>query len=144
MSDESNGQSAIPLSADTVAQVTQTLDEGEAGVFAFASALSGRTEEVILLSEGAAEELADTLGRFGDALTVRIFAAVTLADLGLDDIVAALGADPATIAEQVARLESGGFLFHLDVDGRRVYAAGNPPLKRFFAKRFAPDRRFHP
>lgn len=144
MSDESKGQSARPLSADTVARAMQTLGEGGAGVFAFASALSGRTEEVILLSEEVAEELADTLGRFGDALTVRIFAAVTLADLGLDDIVTVLGADPATIAEQVARLESGGFLFHLDADGRRAYAAGNPPLKRFFAKRFAPDRRFHP
>ena len=144
MSGTPNDQSVLPLSAAEVAGIVESLGEGGAGVFTFASATAGRTVDVILLTVGAAEELADGLGRFGDALTVRIFAAVTLADLGLADIAAAVGADEATVAGQVERLESGGFLFHLDSGGTRLYAAGNPPLKRFFAKRFAPDRRLHP
>jgi hypothetical protein len=144
MSDQPTHPSASGLAAEDVARTLSALGEGEAGLFAFVSGLSGRTEEIILLSESVAEELADLLGRFGDALTVRIFAAVTLTDLGQADIAVAAGADEATVAGQIARLESGGFLFHRDVGGARLYAAGNPPLKRFFTKRFAPDRRFHP
>lgn len=133
-----------PLSAAEAAEAGMALGEGEAGVFTFTSTLSDRTALVILLSDGAAEALADTLGRFGDELTVRIFAAVTLDDLPLADLAAVLATDEATVKAQVERLESGGFLFHMDGDGGRFYAAGNPPLKRFFAKRFAPDHRFHP
>lgn len=143
MSEEAN-RPADEISADDVAQIRDALGEGEAALLGYVSAESGRSGEIILLSDDAAEELAALLGRFGDALTVRIFAAVTLVDLPLGDLAAVVGADETTVAEQVERLESGGFLFHLDSDGTRFYAAGNPPLKRFFAKRFAPDHRFHP
>lgn len=144
MSDSPEKPAIPPLTAAEAAWAADSLGDGEAGVFPFASALTGRTVDVILLAEDVADELADLLGRFGDALTVRIFAAVTLADLSLAEIAAAIGVDEKAVSGQVERLESGGFLFHVDSGGTRLYAAGNPPLKRFFAKRFAPERRFHP
>lgn len=143
MSDGTNGGGVPALSAAEAARRLQALGEAGAGAFTFASSC-GRTVEVILLAGTAADELAALLGRFGDALSVRIFAAVTLADLPLADIAAAVGADEPTVAEQLERLEGGGFVFHLDSGGIRLFAAGNPSLKRFFAKRFAPDHRFHP
>lgn len=104
----------------------------------------GKPSVAILLSEPVADELSVLLGRFGDALTVRIFAAVTLAELGVADIAALVGGDSDDVAAEIGRLEGGGFVIPREAGGETVYGAGNPPLRRFFARRFAPDVKLHP
>lgn len=137
-------RSGLALTADEVAKARAGLDDGGAVVLACVGAASGREEGIILLSETAAEDLAVTLGHFGGPLAVAIFAAVTLTELSAEDIAIATGADGGAVREEIARLESAGFLYSRPVDGPPHFAAGNPSLKRFFAMRFAPGHRFHP
>jgi len=132
------------LTAEAVARARADLGEGGAVLLPCVGAASGRDEAVILLSEAAAGELAAALGHFGGPLAVAIFAAVTLTDLAAEDIVLATGAGEAEVLDEIARLESTGFLYRRPVDGVARFAAGNPPLRRFFAMRFAPGHRFHP
>lgn len=132
------------LSAEAVAQARAGLGDGEATLVPCVSAITGREESIIVLSEAAAEELAAALGYFGGPLAVAIFAAVTLTELSAGEIAMLTGVGDDIAGEEIARLESGGFLYHQMVEGVPYFAAGNPPLKRYFAKRFAPEHRFHP
>jgi len=134
------------LSAEDVARAMRELAEagGDAALVPYVCPRSGRAGEIILLSDAAAESLAGLLGRFGDALTVKIFAAVTLSELDEADIATAVGGDAAEVGGQIARLAGGGFLVGEQIGGATLWAAGNPPLRRFFARRFAPDRKLHP
>ncbi|WP_316979265.1 hypothetical protein [Shumkonia mesophila] len=132
------------LTVEEIARARAGLGEGEAVLLPCVGAITGREETIILLAESAAEELAGALGYFGGPLAVAIFAAVTLTDLAAPDIALVTGVDDEAVQQEIARLESGGFLYHHQVDGTPYFAAGNPPLKRYFAKRFAPAHRFHP
>lgn len=132
------------LSAEAVAQARADLGDGEAALVPCVGALTGRQESIILLSESVAEELAAALGYFGGPLAIAIFAAVTLTELSVAEIATLTGVGDDIAGEEIARLESGGFLYHQTIDGTPYFAAGNPPLKRYFAKRFAPEHRFHP
>jgi hypothetical protein len=132
------------LTAEMVTQARAELGDGEAVLLPCVGAITGRDETIILLSEAAAEDLAGALGYFGGPLAVAIFAAVTLTELAAPDIVLVTGADDKAVREEITRLESGGFLYHQQVDGTPYFAAGNPPLKRYFARRFVPGHRFHP
>ena len=132
------------LTVEEIARARAGLGEGEAVLLSCVGAITGREETIILLAESAAEELAGALGYFGGPLAVAIFAAVTLTELAAPDIVLVTGADDETVREEIARLESGGFLYHQTLDGTPHFAAGNPPLKRYFTKRFAPEHRLHP
>lgn len=132
------------LTAELVVQARADLGDGGAVLLPCVGAVTERDETIILLSETAAEDLAGALGYFGGPLAVAIFAAVTLTDLAAPDIALVTGAGDEAVREEIARLESGGFLYHHLVDGTPYFAAGNPPLKRYFAKRFAPAHRFHP
>ncbi len=132
------------LTAEMVAHARAVMGDGEAALVPCVGALTGRAESIILLSEAAAEELAAALGYFGGPLAVAIFAAVTLTELSAAEIATLTGVGDDIAGEEIARLESGGFLYHQMVGGMPYFAAGNPPLKRYFAKRFAPEHRFHP
>ena len=132
------------LTAGMVTQARAELGDGEAVLLPCVGAITGRDETIILLSEAVAEELAGALGYFGGPLAVAIFAAVTLTELSAAEIATLTGIGDQIVGEEIARLESGGFLYHQQVDGTPYFAAGNPPLKRYFAKRFVPEHRFHP
>lgn len=132
------------IAAADVAAARAAMQPDGAALVPVSDPFPGRPAVALLLSDGAADELAATLGRFGDALTVRIFAAVTLAELGVADIVVLVGSDPDDVAAEIGRLEGGGFVVARQAGGDIVYGAGNPPLRRFFAKRFAPDVKLHP
>jgi len=144
MSEHTTPRSGHRPTAEDIVRARAGLGEGEAVLLPCVGAITGREEAIILLAEAAAEELAGALGYFGGPLAVAIFAAVTLTELAAPDIALATGADGEAVREEIARLESGGFLYHQQVDGTPYFAAGNPPLKRYFAKRFAPKHRFHP
>lgn len=144
MSEHPTPRSGHGLTAEDIARARADLGGGEAALLSCVGAVTGRDETIILLSEAAAEELAGALGYFGGPLAVAIFAAVTLTELAAPDIALVTGAGDEAVQEEIARLESGGFLYHQKVADTPYFAAGNPPLKRYFAKRFAPEHRFHP
>ncbi|MCG8508039.1 MAG: hypothetical protein MI741_02315 [Rhodospirillales bacterium] len=128
------------LSTADVAAARKNLEEQEAVLLTFESPLSDKPQETALLSYAAADALAATLGRFGGNATVKIFAALCPAELCLGDIALLIGAEEADVLAEIERLEGGGFVFRRQVDGVDFFAAGNPPLKRFFLKRFAPHK----
>jgi hypothetical protein len=140
MSENPNDPTPRSLTADDVAEARKGLSESDAVLLTFESGAFERAQETILLSDAAADALAATLGRFGGTTTVKIFAAVCPTDLCLGDIATLVGEDEAEVAAEVERLEGGGFVFRRPVDGIDYYAAGNPPLRRFFLKRFAPHK----
>ena len=144
MSEHPTPRSGHGLTAEDIGRARADLGEAEAALISCVGAVTGRDETIILLSEAAAEELAGALGYFGGPLAVAVFAAVTLTELAAPDIALVTGVGDEAVREEIARLESGGFLYHQEVDGTPYFAAGNPPLKRYFAKRFAPEHRFHP
>lgn len=144
MSEHPTPRSGPGPTTEDVARARADMGEGEAVLLPCVGAITGREEAIILLSEAAAEELAGALGYFGGPLAVAIFAAVTLTELAAPDIALATGADGEVVREEIDRLELGGFLYHQQVDGTPYFAAGNPPLKRYFAKRFVPGHQFHP
>lgn len=132
------------LTTEEVSRARAALGDDDAVLMPCVGAVSGREEAIIVLAEAAAEELAGVLGHFGGPLAVAVFAAVTLTELSATDIAAVTGGDEESVREEIARLESGGFLYRQQVGDTPYFAAGNPPLKRYFAKRFAPTYRTHP
>ncbi len=125
------------LSDSDVKKARQALGENDAIMVPYACKVSGKTEEILLVSDAAAEVLAATLGKFGGVLAVKIFAAVVSTELCEDDIATLMGEDGEVVLAETDRLAAGGFLFRLEIDGMNYFGAGNPPLRRFFLKRFA-------
>ncbi len=144
MGDPSIPNSGRIPSAEAMAAARSELGDSDAAILPCLGAVTGRDEAIILLSERAADELAGALGYFGGPLAVAVYAAVTLTDLSAPEIARVTGVDEGHVGEEIGHLESGGFLYHQTVDGVAYFAAGNPPLKRYFAKRFAPGYRTHP
>lgn len=138
--DNVNKPASRGLTPAAVADARQDLDQSEAVLLTFESPAFDRPQETILLSDPAAEALASTLGRFGGVTTVKIFAAVCPADLSLGEIAKLVGEGEKDVLAEIERLEDGGFVFRRQVEGTDYFAAGNPPLKRFFLKRFAPRK----
>ncbi len=101
---------------------------------------SGKPEKLLLVDDGAAEELAGALGYFGGPLAVKIFAAVSLADLCLHDLARAVDGDAEVFRAELAHLEESNFVYRREIGGVEHFAAGNPPLRRFFVKRFDPGK----
>ncbi|MDX9860384.1 MAG: hypothetical protein RBS99_05650 [Rhodospirillales bacterium] len=130
--------------AEEARRARADLGDGDAVLMPCVGAVSGREEIIIVLAEAAAEELAGVLGHFGGSLAVAIFAAVTLTELSAADIAAVTGSDEESVRHEIVRLESEGFLYRQQIGDTPYFAAGNPPLKRYFAKRFAPAYRNHP
>jgi hypothetical protein len=129
------------LSAEEIAQVRAELGDGPAVLLAFHNRLTGEADEVLVISERTAEDLAGSLGYFGLPETVVFFAAAATAELTEGDFAALVGGDPADVRAEIERMEQGGMLVRREVDGVACYSAGNPTLKRFFLKRFAPERK---
>ncbi|MBL6946416.1 MAG: hypothetical protein ISR47_07250 [Rhodospirillales bacterium] len=125
------------LSEIEVEKARQSLAGSDALVVPYACKVSGKTEEIVLVSDAAAENLATALGHFGGDVAVKIFASVVSTELCEFDIATLIGGDEKDVLAEIDRLEAGGFLFKQEVDGMNYYGAGNPPLRRFFLQRFA-------
>ena len=135
------GPQPAGLSAEEIARVRAELGDGPAVLLPFQSLCSGETEEVLVISEKTAEDLAGSLGYFGLPETAVFFAAASTAELTEGDFAALVGGDPADVRAEIERMEQGGLLVSREVGGITCFSAGNPPLKRFFLKRFVPERK---
>ncbi|MBT3359359.1 MAG: hypothetical protein HN403_06995 [Rhodospirillales bacterium] len=125
------------LTQDDVDAARQSLGDADAVLVPYMRKDSGRTEEILLVSDAAAEILAATLGKFGGTMAVKIFASVVSTELCERDIATLIGGEESEIRDEVDRLASSGFLFKQEIDGMIFFGAGNPPLRRFFLNRFA-------
>ena len=125
------------LSEIEVEKARQSLAGLEALLVPYTCKVSGKTEEILLVSDAAAENLAAALGHFGGDMAVKIFASVVSTELCECDIATLVGGDEKEVLAEIDRLEAGGFLFKQEIDGMNYFGAGNPPLRRFFLQRFA-------
>lgn len=128
------------LTPDAVDGAKRLEGDAEAGVLPVTQP-SGKDELVLLVRDDVAEQLASALGYFGGTVAVKIFAAVTLADLCLHDVARAVGGDDAEFRSELEHLEAGGFVYRRSIGGVDHFVAGNPSLKRFFTKRFGPGKK---
>ncbi len=129
------------LTAATVARAREQMGEEPAVLLPFRSRCTGDAAEVLVVSDETAEDLAGMLGYFGLPETVAIFAASCTADLAEDDIAALIGGDRAELRAEIERMVDSGILVRWESDGTAFFSAGNPPLKRFFVNKFAPQRK---
>ncbi|MBL6928050.1 MAG: hypothetical protein ISR44_02665 [Rhodospirillales bacterium] len=125
------------LSEIEVEKARRSLGDADAIMVPYTCKVSGKTEEILMVSEAAAEILAATLGKFGGVMAVKIFAAVVSTELCACDIATLMGEDEEDVLAEIDRLTEGGFLFGHEIDGMNYFGAGNPPLRRFFLSRFA-------
>ncbi len=125
------------LSDAEVEKARKSLGDDDAIMVPYTCKVSGKTEEILLVSDAAAEILAATLGRFGGIVAVKIFASVVSTELCECDIATLIGGEEEDVLAEIDRMEGSGFLFKQEIDGMNYYGAGNPPLRRFFLKRFA-------
>ena len=123
-----------------MSQARAGMDESGVAAVPYRCKLTGRTEELFLISDSAAEELAGTLGHFGGALAVKMFAAVLRTDLCECDIATLVGGEDQQVLTELDRLERQGFLVRRVVDGMDYYGSGNPPLRKFFLNRLTGGR----
>jgi hypothetical protein len=123
-----------------VARARTALDQSDTVTVPYHCRISGKNEELLLVSDSAAEELAGALGRFGSGLAVKIFAAVLRTELCECDIATLVGGEESEALAELHRLERRGFLVHRVVDGMNYYGAGNPPLRKFFLNRLTSGR----
>lgn len=129
------------LSAEDVARAREELGDGPAVLLPYTCKVTGETEEILLLSEKTAEDLAETMGYFDLPETVAIFAAVSTTELCECDIATLIGGDEGDVLAEIERMAAGGFLVSREIGGMAYFSAGNPPLKRFFLNRYAPERK---
>lgn len=124
-----------------VSQARAGLGDADSVAIPYPCRLSGKTGELFLISDSAAEELASTLGHFGGALAVKIFAAVLRTDLCECDIATLVGGEDEQVLAELDRLERRGFLVRREEEnGTTYFGWGNPPLRKFFLNRLTEGR----
>ena len=139
--DENRIPASPGLTAVAVARARAEMGEEPAVLLPFRSRDTGEAAEVLVVSDETAEGLAGMLGYFGLPETVAIFAATCTADLSEDDIAALIGGDRDELRAEIERMVDSGILVRWDSGGTTFFSAGNPPLKRFFVNKFAPQRK---
>lgn len=95
--------------------------------------LSGKAEEVLLLSQQRIEELSAIFSPLGDPLALKILYALISCELCECDIATLVEQDGGEVANRLDKLHSLGLLQHRKIQGMSYYSVAMEDLRDFLA-----------
>ena len=108
---------AACLDPTAVAEARETLSQHPTVSIPYHSKLSGKTEVVRLMSDGAAETIAGRLDEFAAPLPVKIMMALASAELCEADVVTLTGAGAEDVPGLLEELCAARYLMRRDIGG---------------------------
>jgi len=110
------------LEAETVRAAKGEMKGAAAGRVPFVCTLSGKKEEILLISDDAARRLATLIPALGGPLAQKIAAAILGAELCECDIATLTESDEGRVLDELERLEAIGVARSRKIEGMTYYA----------------------
>jgi len=110
------------LEAETVRAAKGEMKGAAVGRVPFVCTLSGKKEEILLISDDAARRLATLIPSLGGPLAQKIAASILGAELCECDIATLTESDEGRVLDELERLESIGVARSRKIEGMTYYA----------------------
>ncbi len=128
------------LERSTVEAAKKEMKGAAVGSVPFMCKLSGKREDILLLSDESARHLASMPNAIGGALTQKVLYAILGAELCECDIATLTESDEGRVLDELERLRSAGFVKRRKIDGMNYFALANLDLENKLATGLAEVR----
>lgn len=110
------------LEQGTVRTAKEEMKGASVGKVPFVCKLSGKTEDILLLSDESAQRLASMPDAIGGPLTQKILCAILGAELCECDIATLTEGEEGKVLDELERLRSAGIVKCREIEGMKYYA----------------------
>lgn len=117
------------LEPETVRAAKGEMEGAAVGNVPFVCTLSGKKEEILLVSDDAAKRLSDLLPSIGGPLVQKIAAAILGAELCECDIATLTEADEGRVLDALERLRAAGAAKSREIEGMTYYSLADGEMR---------------
>ncbi len=125
------------LETSDVAQAKQAATGKPFAMVSFVCRLSGQQEQVVLLSQESATDLAESMSPLSDPDSLRILCALASAELCQCDIATLVEREICYVVADLERLRAAGLLSVRDVEGMKYYALADAAMRYLLRDKIA-------
>lgn len=123
------------LQAETVRAAKDEMTGAPVGKVPFVCSLSGKKEDILLITDDTAKELATLIPSLGGPLAQKIAAAILGAELCECDIATLTESDEGQVLDELERLRSLGIARSRDIQGMTYYSLASGETRELLNER---------